>query len=274
MSPATRRITAAATTAVAGLAIASGATAAPTKPSPTEEAREAGITEPGQASMGWRLQDEQMSSRSTASTPSGVPGVDVSSHQGNVDWGAQRANGKKFAYVKATESDSYTNPYFAQQYNGSYSAGMIRGAYHFAIPSSSGGTTQAEYFLRHGGGWSSDGKTLPGALDMEWNPYGATCYGKSQSQMRSWINSFLNRYKYRTGRYPAIYTNTTWWNECVGHDSSFARKSPLWIARYGSTAGNLPTGWDFHTFWQYTDQPIDQNVFNGAYYRLYWFAKS
>lgn len=145
---------------------------------------------------------------------------------------------------------------------------MIRGAYHFALPDRSSGAAQANHFVDHGGGWSSDGKTLPGALDMEWNPYGGTCFGKSQAGMTTWINDFLETYRERTGRYPAIYTNTNWWNQCVGHDTSFAAKSPLWIARYADAPGTLPTGWGTHTFWQYTDNPIDQNVFNGSMERL------
>lgn len=61
-------------------------------------------------------------------------GMDVSSHQGNVDWASWWGQGMKFAYVKATEGTTYKNPYFAQQYNGSYNVGMIRGAYHFGLP--------------------------------------------------------------------------------------------------------------------------------------------
>src|SRR5215468_10486460 len=135
-------------------------------------------------------------------------GQDVSSYQGNVNWSAQWNAGKRFAYVKATENTNYTNPYFAQQYNGSYNVGMIRGSYHFATPNTSSGATQANYFVDHGGGWSADGKTLPGALDMEYNPYGATCYGLSQSGMVGWILSFSNQYHARTNKWPAIYTST------------------------------------------------------------------
>ena len=61
-------------------------------------------------------------------------GDDVSSHQGNVNWAATKAAGAQFVVLKATEGTYYTNPYFAQQYNGAYSAGLIRGAYHFAHP--------------------------------------------------------------------------------------------------------------------------------------------
>src|SRR3954452_13304571 len=83
-------------------------------------------------------------------------GLDVASYQGNVDWPAASRNGGKFAYAKASEGISYTNPFFAQQYNGSLAAGLTHGAYHFALPDVSDGATQANFFVDHGGGWSRD----------------------------------------------------------------------------------------------------------------------
>jgi GH25 family lysozyme M1 (1,4-beta-N-acetylmuramidase) len=207
-----------------------------------------------------------------ASAAGVVYGMDVSSHQGNVNWSTAYANGARFAYVKATEGGTYRNPYFAQQYNGSYNVGMIRGAYHFALPNSSSGTAQADYFVNNGGGWSRDGKTLPGALDIEWNPYsGGTCYGLSQSGMVSWIRAFSNEYHARTGRYPVIYTASSWWSQCTGNVGAFAATSPLWVARYATSVGTLPYNWGYYTFWQYADTgtfPGDQNRFNGAYSQL------
>lgn len=203
-----------------------------------------------------------------ASLQSAVYGIDVSGWQGNVDWAGQWNAGKRFAYVKATENTNYTNPYFAQQYNGSYNIGMIRGSYHFAHPDTTAGWVQANYFVDHGGGWSRDGKTLPGALDIEYNPNGATCYGVSQSGMVNWILSFSNQYHSRTGVWPVIYTTTNWWSQCTGNQGDFTSTNPLWVARYASDAGALPFAWGFYTFWQYSDSPIDQDVFNGAYDRL------
>ncbi|WP_377268480.1 lysozyme [Peterkaempfera sp. SMS 1(5)a] len=200
-----------------------------------------------------------------------TPGMDVSSYQGNVAWSTAWANGAKFAYVKATEGTSYTNPYFAQQYNGSYNVGMIRGAYHFALPDNSSGASQANYFVSHGGGWSKDGKTLPPALDIEYNPYGATCYGLSQSGMVSWIRDFSNTVHSLTSRYPTIYTTTDWWTTCTGNSSAFGSTNPLWVARYSTGVGTLPAGWSYQTIWQYADSgtfPGDQDYFNGAYDRL------
>jgi len=198
-------------------------------------------------------------------------GVDVSSHQGNVAWSTLWNSGVKWAYTKATEGTYYKNPYFAQQYNGSYNVGMIRGAYHFATPDTTSGATQANYFVDNGGGWSRDGKTLPGALDIEWNPYGAACFGKSQSAMVTWIRDFLNQYKARTGRDAVIYTATSWWKDCTGNYGGFAANNPLWIARYNTSPGELPAGWGVQTMWQYTSTgPTvgDHNKFNGALDRV------
>ncbi|MGV9251560.1 lysozyme [Streptomyces sp. NPDC003697] len=198
-------------------------------------------------------------------------GVDVSGHQGDVAWPTLWNSGVRWAYTKATEGTYYTNPYFAQQYNGSYDVGMIRGAYHFATPDTAGGAAQANYFVDHGGGWSRDGRTLPGTLDIEWNPYGAACYGKTQSAMVGWIADFLNTYRARTGRDAVIYTATSWWTQCTGDYGGFAANNPLWIARYSTDPGTLPAGWGFYTMWQYTSSgPTvgDHDKFNGALDRV------
>ncbi|AJT64415.1 lysozyme [Streptomyces chattanoogensis] len=205
------------------------------------------------------------------SSAASVEGVDVSSHNGNVAWSTLWNSGVRFAYAKATESASYTNPYFAQQYNGSYQAGMIRGAYHFATPNTSSGATQANYFVNHGGGWSKDGKTLPGALDMEYNPYGSTCYGLSAAGLVNWMKDWFATYKARTGRDAVLYTSTAWWKQCTGNSSAFGSVNPLWLPRYGSSVGELPAGWGFHTIWQYTSSGAtvgDHNRFNGSLDRL------
>ncbi|MPY97142.1 MAG: lysozyme [Actinophytocola sp.] len=207
----------------------------------------------------------------------GIEGIDVSGWQKDVDWQHYWDKGKRFAYVKATEGTGYRNPYFTQQYNGSYDVGMIRGAYHFALPDRSSGAAQATYFAERGGGWSSDGKTLPGALDLEYNPYGDTCYGKGKRAMRAWISDFHDTYRERTGRAPVIYTSTNWWNTCVGDDGDdhgFEETVPLWVARYADEVGDLPAGWDSHTFWQYSNDPIDQNTFNGTRKQLKALATS
>lgn len=210
-----------------------------------------------------------------AAAPQGVPGVDVSGWDGTVDWAAAANQGAAFAYVKATEGVAYVSPTFPQQYDGSAGAGLLHGAYHFALPDRSDGTTQADYFVDHGGGWTDDGRTLPGTLDIEYNPYGATCYGLSQSAMVTWVGQFLTEYRARTGRSPVIYAGLSWWTECTGNYAGFATASPLWVAHYASTAGTLLNGWNAYTIWQYAGSgplPGDQNVFAGSPADLRAFA--
>ncbi len=107
----------------------------------TPAAKKAGITLADGAYLGWKTPESTTSSSPTMSLSSYVAGIDVSRYQGNVDWAYWWGQGKRFAYVKATEGTYYTNPYFAQQYNGSYNIGMIRGSYHFANPTDSSGYT-------------------------------------------------------------------------------------------------------------------------------------
>ncbi|WP_129659760.1 GH25 family lysozyme [Rothia uropygialis] len=203
----------------------------------------------------------------TAAT-SGIQGMDVSGWQPNVNWNSEYANGARFAYIKASEGTGYTSPTFSSQYTGASNAGMYRGGYHFALPSQSSGAAQADYFVNNGGGWTADGRTMPGMLDIEFNPYsslGNTCYNMSQGQMNSWITSFTEQYKNRTGRYPVIYTNYSWWVSCTGNTNQF-NSMPLDISYYSSTAGPMPAGWSTYDIWQYSASgPYsgDSNVFNG-----------
>ncbi|BCY13640.1 GH25 family lysozyme [Actinoplanes sp. L3-i22] len=209
--------------------------------------------------------------------PAGPPGLDVSGWQsGDNFWPRVFQQGGRFAYVKATEGlSSRTNPNFARQYNGAYQAGLIRGAYHFAIPSpTSGGARQADFFVDHGGGWSRDGRTLPGAVDLEGYPGRPDqCYGMRGTPMVNWIRDFSNRYQARTGRRPVIYTRTNWWNTCTGRSTAFGSTSPLWLAEFGvRKPSSVPAGWSTYSFWQWSDKqtpfPGDQDVWNGPADRL------
>ncbi len=279
---------------------------APAAPSPEPTLNEsmADVLAAGGAEMGQRsarvtarsssarlLRSESPSAEGTWMPTFGVQGLDVSGHQPSVDWNQQWNMGARFAYVKATEGTYYTNPSYSSQYQGSRNVGMIRGAYHFAIPNRSSGAEQARYFVRNGGGWSADGSTLPPVLDFEFNPYegrtidgiyyGNTCYDMSAAQLGAWVRDFGNTVRSLTGRLPAIYTNTSWWNQCLGNPTGFG-DYPLWVAAYPgaptNNAGAVPTGsWNTYSIWQYSSTgPLagDSNVWNGDLAGLKAFASN
>ncbi len=156
---------------------------------------------------------------------------------------------------------------------------MYRGAYHFAQPHESSGKEQADFFVRNGGNWIKDGRTLPGVLDVEDNPYNNrnglnSCYGLDQDEMVTWIGDWLSRYKAWTKRDAIIYTTTSWWKTCTGDTKKFA-KNPLWIARWGSDPGELPAAWKKWTFWQKAekaDHAGGSDAFNGSLSQLHALA--
>lgn len=156
---------------------------------------------------------------------------------------------------------------FNTHYTGATDAGLIRGGYHYARPSSSSASAQVDYFIKNGGGWTSDGKTLPGMLDIEYNPgSGNDCYDMSASSMVSWVSDFVEGYKDAMGVYPLLYTNRDWWSRCTGNSDAFIDKCPLVVASYSDSVGELPGGWPTYTIWQFSDAYEyggDADVFNG-----------
>lgn len=209
--------------------------------------------------------------------PNGILGMDVSSHQGTVDWRHAWNQGARFSYAKATEGQYYRNPDFNGQNSGAASVGMYRGAYHFAIPSPGSGAGDANYFLDNGGMWTADGRTLPPLLDIEYNPYpslGDTCYNMGPASMTQYVHDFSQTVKARTGRLPMIYTTTDWWSRCTGNTSAFS-DHPLHIANYSNEAGRLPNGWGRYTIWQFSSTgPFvgDSNVWYAGEAELAAFA--
>ena len=205
-------------------------------------------------------------------------GLDVSGWQPSVNWSSVRANGARFAYVKATEGTTFRNPQFGAQYTGARSVGLLRGAYHFGRPDVSDGAAQARFFVNNGGGWSPDGVTMPPVLDIEDNPYAGLnrCYGASPGQLATWVRDFTQTVYRMTNKQAMIYTSYYFWRDCLGNTSEFSQINPLWLASYYTSGPSVPGGWPTYTAWQYANAfadasqtrsatfPGDQNVFNGS----------
>ncbi|KAE8369962.1 glycoside hydrolase superfamily [Aspergillus caelatus] len=216
---------------------------------------------------------------SLKATPETVQGFDISNHQATVDFKAAYNDGARFVMIKATEGTTYKDKVFSSHYQGATDAGMIRGGYHFALPDSSSGAEQAQWFLKNGGGWSKDGITLPGMLDIEYNPYGDDkCYGKAGEAMVAWIKDFVDTYQKATGVYPMIYSTADWWNTCTGNAKGFGNTCPLVLAAYrDSPPTTIPGDWATYTIWQNSDSYKhggDSDIFNGGYEQLQKIANA
>src|SRR5262249_39837308 len=71
-----------------------------------------------------------------AGTDYAIQGIDASHWQGSINWTSVKNSGKTFAFYKATEGTTYTDPTFAANWAAIKNAGLIRGAYHFGHPGS------------------------------------------------------------------------------------------------------------------------------------------
>ena len=63
-----------------------------------------------------------------------VFGVDLSRHNGDVDFAKLSKSGCKFAWIKLTEGTDHVNPGFVEKFKGCRDNGIVVGAYHFGRP--------------------------------------------------------------------------------------------------------------------------------------------
>ena len=79
------------------------------------------------------------------------PGIDVSHHQGNIDWATVSASGMaQFCWIKVTEGNDYQDPKHEQNIISARQVGIPVGGYHFARPDLHESPRQeVENFVKH-----------------------------------------------------------------------------------------------------------------------------
>ena len=80
-----------------------------------------------------------------------IEGIDVSHWQGTIDWAKVTAAGKRFAYIKATESTDFIDNMYATNRAQAKANGIKVGAYHFARPETNSGdaVNEANWFIKN-----------------------------------------------------------------------------------------------------------------------------
>lgn len=190
-----------------------------------------------------------------------VHGIDVSHHQGEIDWEAVKATDKqeypiRFVFMKATEGGDYKDKRFDENFRQVREAGLVRGAYHFYNPNSDP-IRQADFFISQVKLEKGD---LAPVLDIERKPRG-------KAQLQADLVKFLNRLEQHYGVKPIIYTSYKYMTRYL--DTPEFAQYPLWIAHYYVDTLSYEGAWQF---WQHTDygtvpgidESVDLNVFNGS----------
>ncbi|QKE85656.1 GH25 family lysozyme [Arthrobacter sp. NEB 688] len=93
-------------------------------------------------------------------------GIDVSAHQGPVDWAAVAADDVDAVYLKASEGGTFEDPRFAENWAGARAAGLEVGAYHF-FTLCKDGDEQARNLLGRLREVGADDTALPPVVDLE-----------------------------------------------------------------------------------------------------------
>lgn len=184
-----------------------------------------------------------------------VRGIDVSHHQGPIDWPAVAAEGVAFAYIKATEGGDWVDTRFAENWEASGEAGLLRGAYHF-FTLCRPGLEQADHLIAT---VPREAGMLPPAIDLE---FGGNCAARpTVAEFRAELDAFLARVSAHYETRLVAYTNAHFYDVYLDDDPPDVT---WWIA---STLLK-PWGDPEWVFWQYfpgrhagVDGAVDRNVF-------------
>jgi lysozyme len=169
-----------------------------------------------------------------------IKGIDVSRHQGEIDWLQIRASEVQFVYIKATEGVTYQDPAMKRHYDGAKRAGLKVGFYHYARPYNDP-RKEVENLLKTTKDFPHD---LPFALDIETNE------GKfGQLHITQFCMLWLETIKQQTGETPIVYTYTHFAKTYLTKELS---KWPVWIAHYGVDQPSDNGIWDQWSVFQYT----------------------
>lgn len=201
-----------------------------------------------------------------------LEGVDVSHHEGQINWQKAKAAGLSFAMIKATQGTTFVDPMARTNLTACRAAGIVPGMYHF-YRHDVDPAAQAAFFLHN------TGPVLPGdlppAVDVEEPTDGAGPVNYSQAEVVQRVRIFVQAVQAVIGRAPMIYTYPAAWQSLTGNSTAFAATNPLWIASYGKPTPQLPGGWKDYMLWQYTDNgtvsgigTVDRDRFNGAVLEL------
>jgi len=223
-----------------------------------------------------------------------INGIDVSKHQGKIDWRAvalfRDAAGQpiEFAFIKATEGD-YVDPYIDKRFRYNFDEArlhaLLAGPYHFARRSRThvvgrpahlwhllDAEREALHFARTVG--ALEPGDLDPVLDIEWDKRSREWKFTARETVQ-WCARFCEVLESELGRRPVIYTGKNFWKYKLGSsdalfDYTFWNARPDESGRRTSPRLKVP-GWT-SKFWQHSWRgrvdgikgPVDLDRFMGT----------
>lgn len=171
-----------------------------------------------------------------------VDGIDVSHHQGDINWVEVKKSvpDLAFIYVKCSEGKDYVDPAFKKNAEGAAKNGFRVGAYHYFRMTSSAHDQFKNYCKQ----MDAVPVTLRPMVDVEKDDK------KPRKELQDSLKMLLNLLEEAYGVKPVIYGTNRSYNEfCAPEFNDY----PMYIGRYGD---NKPVvkGPSHYTVWQYSEK--------------------
>lgn len=187
-----------------------------------------------------------------------IRGIDVSHHQGSIDWETLSGDGVQFAYIKATEGADWTDSRFTENWRAAGDAGVLRGAYHF-FTLCTPGVDQAVHMIAT---VPDEIGMLPPAVDLE---FGGNCAARPGADVfRNDLDEFLELIAAHYRMRPVVYTNPDFYGQ-------YLEVNPPDVTWWMMSPVREPPVSPDWTFWQYfpgyrdgIEGRVDRNVFRST----------
>lgn len=185
-------------------------------------------------------------------------GLDISHHQGYIDWDsvATSKHPIEFVFIRATDGSRILDREFHRNWEESQGKNFIRGVYHFYRPNQSS-TSQFNFFKSHVYLRKGD---LPPVLDLERN----SSYGKNNllRGIKNWLKLAEKHY----GIKPIIYANLDFYKRYF--TTKEFKPYHFWIAAYSGRHRISGIPWSFHQYTKHMyvkgiEGNVDGDDFNG-----------
>ena len=147
-----------------------------------------------------------------------VRGIDVSHHQGVIDWPLVAADDVSFAIIKATEGGDYVDERFAGNLRDARAAGLTVGAYHYFTLCRPGAEQAANFIAAV----PLDQGLLPPVVDLE---YEGNCDAdRSPEAVRAELDAFLAPVEAAFGQQAVFYITYGFFDDYA----KYLPQRPLW----------------------------------------------
>lgn len=187
-----------------------------------------------------------------------IVGIDISSHNGEIDFYKVKNEGYNFVIIKASEGEEYLDQSFASNYNRARANDLKVGAYHF-FRKGTNGTNQAKNFVEAVGWRKLD---LPLVIDIEDEQNDNVADDIALKNLNAMIDNLQSR-----GFKVMIYTNGKGYKKYVQDRQQV--NIDVWLCSFKDPdeIKHIP-----HQLQQYShhgkvkgiDGDVDLNVFNGS----------